>query len=468
MMLQALPVVRPKDWNEEAHPRAPAGSSEGGEFTSGGGGANHSGPEELTGLHYDKPNKRWLRSDGKPVAEETAARLKLAGAKPAYTDVSLNPDPGAPLQAKGKDAKGRTQYMYSKEHSEAAAAEKFARLKDFNPVIASARESLSAEMKDSKLPVARRDAAASLLLIDQTGIRVGSDRETYSDEKAFGATTLLSEHVTLRSGGRIDLAFPGKSGVVNKATTTDLALHRYIRAKNLQPGQRVFATTDAGARVSMQRVAGTGFSPKDFRTWLGTSIALQEVARPPPPKTAREFAKQRLLVGKVVAERLNNTPSVALKAYIDPAVFKVWGEHAVSGTAKGFNEDQHPRAPAGSSEGGQFTSGGEGGQGVQSFTSPSFVFGLNDPEILPALSKYLETHGQHFTPAPLPEGIDRGPVKECYKNATLLVASNPELSYVEGFGSTAALPGLVFAHAWAVTKAGVVVDPTWSSRKSVV
>lgn len=25
-----------KDWNEEAHPRAPAGSSEGGEFTSGG------------------------------------------------------------------------------------------------------------------------------------------------------------------------------------------------------------------------------------------------------------------------------------------------------------------------------------------------------------------------------------------------------------------------------------------------
>lgn len=321
------PRVRLKDWNEADHPREPGGSDEGGQFTSGGGGGSPNGPAELTGLHYDKPNKRWLRSDGQPVADETAVRLKLAGVKPAYTEVALNPDPTAPLQAKGKDAKGRTQYMYSKEHSEAAAAEKFARLKDFNSIIASARESLSAEMNDSKLLVARRDAAAALMLIAQTGIRVGSDQETGGDVKAFGATTLLAEHVTLRSGGRIELAFPGKSGVVNKATTTDPALYRYINAKNLQPGQRVFATTDAGTRVSMQRVAGTGFSPKDFRTWQGTAVALREVSRLPIPSSKRDYAKQRLLVAKVVAERLNNTPAVALKAYIDPAVFKSWGAH---------------------------------------------------------------------------------------------------------------------------------------------
>lgn len=43
MMLQALPVVRLKDWNEEAHPRNPAGSEEGGRFSSGGGAVSHGG-----------------------------------------------------------------------------------------------------------------------------------------------------------------------------------------------------------------------------------------------------------------------------------------------------------------------------------------------------------------------------------------------------------------------------------------
>jgi len=37
------PVVRLKDWNEEAHPRAPAGESDGGQFTSGGGGGGDGG-----------------------------------------------------------------------------------------------------------------------------------------------------------------------------------------------------------------------------------------------------------------------------------------------------------------------------------------------------------------------------------------------------------------------------------------
>jgi len=37
MLKQAFPVVRLKDWNEDAHPRAPAGTGEGGQFTSDGG-----------------------------------------------------------------------------------------------------------------------------------------------------------------------------------------------------------------------------------------------------------------------------------------------------------------------------------------------------------------------------------------------------------------------------------------------
>jgi DNA topoisomerase IB len=50
----------------------------------------------------------------------------------------------------------------------------------------------------------------------------------------------------------------------------------------------------------------------------------------PVPTTAKESASSRLAVGKIVATHLGNTPDMALKAYIDPDVFKDW--EVASGT----------------------------------------------------------------------------------------------------------------------------------------
>jgi len=323
-------VVRLKyseDQERDDHGRfsGPGGGGDSGGVSDEPSGGRGGGPAELTGLNYDKPSKTWMRSDGKPVSAETAARLKLAGIFPGYTNVSLNPDPTASLQAKGTDSKGTVQWKYSKQHSEKSTAENFARLRDFSSVVAAARETLRAEMNNPKLPTPRRDAAAAVRLIEQTSIRIGNAKETTADVKAYGASTLLGEHITLRAGGRIELEFPGKSGVVNHASTKDPDLHRYLSAKNLQPGQRVFAANDKGVRVSMQRAMGTGFSPKDFRTWQGTAIASVAVSRQPVPKTPQEYKTQRIAIAKLVAEHLNNKPSTALKYYIDPSVFKSWG-----------------------------------------------------------------------------------------------------------------------------------------------
>lgn len=320
-------------WNEADHPRAPEGSENGGQFVSAdGGGAGADGasgqgadPKETTGLHYDKDKKRWMRSDGKPVSDETAARLKAAGVKPGYVDVKLNPDPTAALQATGKDTKGRTQYLYSKEHSEAAAAEKFARLGDFNKVVPQVREQLTSMVGNGNLTGAHRDAAAALALIGGTGIRIGSDAETGGATKAYGATTLLGKHITLGDNGKVELRFPGKHGQENVAVFHSPVLHSYLSSKKVGPEDRVFATDDKRVRGLMKEVAGPDFSPKDFRTWHGTATALQELKGKPIPTSTKEYQKLRSEVAKVVATKLNNTPAVALSAYIDPAVFKQWG-----------------------------------------------------------------------------------------------------------------------------------------------
>lgn len=103
---------------------------------------------------------------------------------------------------------------------------------------------------------------------------------------------------------------------------------------------------------------------------------------------------------------------------------------------------------------------------THSLAHPDFVYGMDDavPEAAPAVHRYVAAYGQAFDNAPLPDDVELGPMGQCYANATNLVMRHPELTYAEGFASAPSLidgQPLVFAHGWAVTPDGKVVDPTW-------
>lgn len=306
-----------------AQPRAPEGRSNGGQWIS----FTHASASELKArgatpadaelndLHYDKATKQWLTKDGKPVSPHIAARLKAVGAKVGWQRVSLNPDEDAPAMARGIDAKGRTQTLYSAAHSEAASAEKFARLRDFNTALPELRANIAKDL------AAGNDAAAVLSVIDRTGIRLGSNRETFAAQKAYGASTLLGQHIKL-DGDKVSLSFIGKSGKLNERTFSDSALAGYIRARGAGPNDRVFSSRDTAVRAYMDNVAGTkDFSPKDFRTWHGTAQAIRAVEAEPKPSNAKEWTRLHASVSKKVAAFLGNTPAVAAKYYIDPSVW---------------------------------------------------------------------------------------------------------------------------------------------------
>lgn len=70
--------------------------------------------------------------------------------------------------------------------------------------------------------------------------------------------------------------------------------------------------------------------------------------------------------------------------------------------------------------------------------------------------------GRFFKAQPLPREYKRGEMKACYMNAAKLALDNPELTYVEGYGTTKKIQFLPFAHAWCVDKHGNVIDPTWT------
>lgn len=247
------------------------------------------------------------------------ARRKELKLPPAWTSVRINKNPKADLQATGIDSKGRTQYRYSAKHSEKAAAEKFGRLKEFNKELPHIREKVAEDLKKGTLE--EKEAAAVLSLIDKTGFRVGSDRETGAEKDAYGASTLLARHVKI-DGNEITFKFVGKEGVTIEKTLEDRQLASLLKPR-IAAGGRLFDTSDAKVRDYLHSRDGD-FKVKDFRTWHGTTEALKAIRGMDAPRSDKEYERARLSVGRIVAAHLGNTPKIALESYIDPAVWSPW------------------------------------------------------------------------------------------------------------------------------------------------
>jgi len=252
-------------------------------------------------------------SDGK-VSKELTARAKALRLPPAWTDLKMSADPKNALQATGKDAKSRTQYVYSAAHSERAAAEKFGRVKRLI-------KELPAIDKSIRRDASTKDEAAVLLLMRKTGIRIGSERDTKAEKQAYGASTLRAEHVKI-AGDKVTLAFTGKKGVDIRLEVKDKELVEVLRSR-MEKGGKLFDTDDTRVRDYMHSIDGK-FKPKDLRTIKAADVALQTMKGMSSPKSQAEFKKFRNAIGDAVAAKLGNTRAVALASYVPPEVFSPW------------------------------------------------------------------------------------------------------------------------------------------------
>ena len=248
--------------------------------------------------------------------------IKALRVPPAWTDLRYNRDPNGDMMVVGKDSKGRDQYLYSAKFSATKAAEKFARIKELDRMESRVtHEILTAIHGRSD----NAESAACALLVLRMGIRPGSDDDTGGAVKAYGATTLLGEHVKVVAGD-IHLRFIGKKGVA-----IDLKVEDHFVAKDLERRRnavgakgRLFSVTHGQLSGYISKLDGGGFKTKDFRTLMGTSTAREMVAKMKPPRSEKEYKKQVRAVAEAVAKRLGNTPIVALQSYISPTVFAKW------------------------------------------------------------------------------------------------------------------------------------------------
>lgn len=288
-----------------------------------GGNPNHEPAGSPKGGQFARLNSTVV--EGKRIIEgEVPPHIEALRIPPAWTDVVYDPNPNASLLVAGQDAKGRSVYIYSAKHASIQSAAKFARIQELDAKY----DSVFSQNEKARANPETRDAADATRLIMETGIRPGSDKDTRSDFKAYGATTLEGRHV-VGVGGLTYLRFVAgkKHGETVNLLVPAGATAKMLRDRKSKAGNsgRLFGElSDSDLRDHVNTFDGGSFTTKDFRTLLGTRTAMQQVAKQPRPSNPTAYKKAVKAVAKTVSDKLGNTPTVALQSYINPVVFAGW------------------------------------------------------------------------------------------------------------------------------------------------
>ena len=137
----------------------------------------------------------------------------------------------------------------------------------------------------------------------------------------------------------------------------DRRLARIVRRCQDLPGQELFQYLDADGEPHdigsddvndyLREISGADVTAKDFRTWAGTVLAYRAL-RALAPGTGEQDARRNVVEAvRLTAGRLGNTPAVARRSYVHPAILEAYLDGAIAGALLEAAEEQvdPPTAP---------------------------------------------------------------------------------------------------------------------------
>lgn len=291
--------------------------------------------EQAAGITRRRCGKgfRFCLPDGKAVTDPVEIqRLRSIGLPPAYRNCWYCLDPNGHLQATGFDERGRKQYRYHPLFRSQKEDEKFALCAQFGHTLPRLRARVEDDLASRKLTF-ERTVAAIVRLLDVGLLRVGNEQYAREND-SYGATTLRTDHAELR-GQKVKLRYRGKSGKEWNRAITDKALARFVRQVQDLPGQKLFQFVDAqgtphpvsssDVNAYIHDVMGGDFSAKHFRTFGASVVAYAALVAARGNISLRELTL-------VVSQALGNTPAIARKSYIHPALIDLCQNGPEAGT----------------------------------------------------------------------------------------------------------------------------------------
>lgn len=267
--------------------------------------------------------------NGKRVTnKKTLHRINKLALPPAWQDVWICPDENGHLQATGKDQRGRLQYRYHEKWTEFRQHKKFEKLLHFGNSLPILRRKV---LKDLQQPTFTytKTLALAVKLLDCNYLRVGSDFYLNRNE-TYGLTTLRRKHLQ-EAKDHLLLSYQAKSGKQRRIKVDNPTVVRLLKEANELPGYEIFRYHD-GSQLNvihsedvngyLQSITSSDISAKDFRTWAGTKLCVEEYEMATQDVANGVRKKLETALVSRVAKKLGNTVSTARNYYIHPDVLK--------------------------------------------------------------------------------------------------------------------------------------------------
>jgi len=279
-----------------------------------------------TGFAYEDAQGRRVSSPAK------LARIRALSIPPAWTNVWICSEPRGHLQATGRDARGRKQYIYHQEWQIQTSRTKFTKLLAFGESLPKIRRQIARHLTLRKL-TKTKVAAAVVALLDGTLLRVGSEEYVRSNG-SYGLTTLRDRHVKIR-GPQLRLRFLGKSGQEQEVEFQSPRIARIVRQCQDLPGQHLFQYRDdegmlcrlesADVNRYLRSVAGRDFTAKDFRTWKATALVVERLSEQGAAALTTTAARRSVAAAiREAAGALGNTVTICRNYYVHPQIIELF------------------------------------------------------------------------------------------------------------------------------------------------
>jgi DNA topoisomerase I len=284
------------------------------------------------------------------TAAAQLARIKNLVIPPMWTEVKICKFEDGHIQAIGRDLKGRKQFIYHSEWERKRQEEKFARMIGFGKKLPKLRKQVAKDLRQRQWNKTKV-MALMVEILDETGIRIGNKQYAKSNG-TYGLTTLRRKHLHLE-GQQLTFKYKGKSNKEREVTIEDMGLIRHIRKVTQLPGYEIFryiGEDNKSHEVDSQDVneyinsiIGNDFSSKDFRTWVGSRLAIELIPEAIRIKEASPRRNLDAILIRMVADELGNTPTVCRGYYIHPMILTKFEADEIP-KKNPFRENRSPSA----------------------------------------------------------------------------------------------------------------------------
>lgn len=293
--------------------------------------------------------------NGKIATDKTLIkRLDSMYIPPAYKDIVIAKSANNKIQAIGVDKRGRKQYMYNQSFIAKRNDRKYDDILELGKKIVSIETD-----NNSAINVISNKTCKNLTLPDdyipiiiymlrKYHFRIGSEKYT-NENNSHGITTLQPRHIKFHSPSKFTIEFIGKKGILNRYSddnekmanifkmlikqspntnssqlnNTNNAKNNFIFAYKLPSTNESAIITADAIQTYFQDKYNSYITPKMFRTWYGNYHMLEHLRDMfNTDKLSYRMKKNDISdvitkCSEYVSSKLNNTPTISKKSYID-------------------------------------------------------------------------------------------------------------------------------------------------------